>query len=330
MARATRWAPVTMRARCSRRMVLLLCAALAAGAGSRAGRADAPTSHEVVRGGPHALPRQQVLRRSLAADTSQSYLLYVPGTAARGAPLLVTAHGISRNFEEHARLFAPYAEKHGVVLAAPCFPEDEFGDYQRLGRDGNGRRADLALEAIVAEVESLSRAAAGRVHRLGVSGGAQFAHPNPRAHPRRIAGAAVAAAGWYAFPDSATPYPYGIGLPPGAGLPGVRFEPGRFLRVPITVFVGTADTTSKNLRRNAAVDRQQGATRLDRAQRWTAAMRRAAESRGLEPLVTCVRVPGVGHSFRSFMEAGGGDRVFDALFAPAGAGKAAATAGSAR
>lgn len=308
----------------------LLLAALAAGAAPRAGLSDARTPPPFARAGENALPRQQVLHRTLAADTSQHYLVYVPGGAARGAPLLVTAHGISRNFEEHARRFAPYAEKHGVVLAAPYFPEEEFGDYQRLGRDGRGRRADLALEAIVAEVESLTGASAGRFHLFGFSGGAQFAHRYALAHPGRIARAAVAAAGWYAFPDTATPYPYGIGLPPGTGLPDVRFEPDRFLRVPITVFVGTADTTSKNLRRNPAVDRQQGTTRLERAERWTAAMRRAAESRGLEPLVTCERVPGVGHSFREFMEAGAGERVFDALFEPAAAGKTAATAGSAR
>jgi hypothetical protein len=51
-------------------------------------------------------------------------------------------------------------------------------------------------------------------------------------------------------------------------------------------------------------------------------MRRAALARGLEPLVTCVMVTGIGHSFRQFMEEGAlGDRVCEALFAPPGAAK---------
>jgi pimeloyl-ACP methyl ester carboxylesterase len=136
------------------------------------------------------------------------------------------------------------------------------------------------------------------------------------AHPDRVAGVVVGAAGWYTFPDSGTPYPYGLG--PSGELAGVRFDPEAFLRVPITVLVGGADTGSESLRRNAQVDRQQGATRRERAQNWTAAMRRAAQARGQEPLATCEQVPGIGHSFKQFMLEGGlGDRVFGALFGPA-------------
>ena len=298
----------------ARSLVLLFGAALAALAGAPAGRLAAAPAGEIRAAGA-LLPRQQILHRALHADSSQHYLLCVPGDGGRGAPILVTTHGISRNVEEHAALLAPYAGKHGAVLVAPYFPEEEFGDYQRLGRAGRGRRADLALDSILAEVESLTGAPAARFYLFGFSGGAQFAHRFAMAHPDRVAGAAFGAAGWYAFPDSATAYPYGIGSAPEGGLAAVRFEPEKFLRVPMTVFVGAADTGSKNVRRNETVDRQQGTTRLERAQRWTAAMRRAAEARGLEPRVTCVTVPGIGHSFRQFMQEGAlGDRVCDALF----------------
>jgi hypothetical protein len=93
-------------------------------------------------------------------------------------------------------------------------------------------------------------------------------------------------------------------------------DPARFLRVPVSVFVGTEDTAGgENLRRNDRVDRQQGTTRLERARRWVAAMNRAALERGLEPRVTLEEVPGIGHSFRQFMEQGGlGERVFASLF----------------
>lgn len=260
-----------------------------------------------------SIPPGQVVRRALRSDPSQEYLVYVPASGGAGAPVFVTAHGISRNAEEHATLFAPYAAARGVVLVAPCFTRDRDDDYQRLGRTGRGRRADLALNAILEEVGALTGASTRRIHLFGFSGGAQFAHRYAMAHPDRVAGVVVASAGWYTFPDSDVPYPCGLGS--SEAVAGVRFDPDAFLRVPFSVLVGGADTTDASLRRNAELDRQQGVTRRARAENWAAAMRRAARARGIEPNVTCEQVPGIGHSFRQFMLEGGlGDRVFAALF----------------
>jgi hypothetical protein len=95
----------------------------------------------------------------------------------------------------------------------------------------------------------------------------------------------------------------------------VRFRPADFLRVPITVFVGESDTGNESLRRNSTVDRQQGKTRVERAANWVTAMRAAAQAQGLEPRVTCERVPGIHHSFAQFVQDGQlTERVFGALF----------------
>ncbi|MEO5988359.1 MAG: hypothetical protein ABIU54_13975 [Candidatus Eisenbacteria bacterium] len=259
--------------------------------------------------------RGRILHRALRADPQQEYLLYVPHGAGRGAPILVTVHGISRNVEEHAKLFAPYAEQHDVVLVAPSFTSERNEGYQRLTNEGVGKRADRALEAIVAEVAA-STGADGRKFRLfGFSGGAQFAHRYTLAHPERVISAAIGAAGWYTFPDPRTPYPYGLG--PSADRSDLRFDPERFLRVPIVVFVGKEDTAGgESLRRNPQLNRQQGTTRLARARRWVAEMNRAARSRGLPPPASCQEVAGIEHSFGQFMKEGGlGERVFAALFA---------------
>ncbi|HYM82460.1 MAG TPA: PHB depolymerase family esterase [Candidatus Limnocylindria bacterium] len=253
------------------------------------------------------------MRRALQADSSQAYFVYVSKQGGQGAPIFVTVHGISRNVEEHAMLFAPYAEKYGVVLVAPFFTKDGNPGYQWLGREPSGRRADMTLDAIIQEVAVSTGAEGKKLYLFGFSGGAQFAHRYTLAHPDRVARTAVGAAGWYTFPDRRTPYPYGLG--PSRDRPSVRFEPEKFLRVPITVLVGENDTGDEHLRQSAIVDRRQGKTRLDRAQNWVAAMRRAAEERGLSPLVTCERVPGIEHSFKQFMERGKlGDKVFEALF----------------
>lgn len=271
-----------------------------------------PAAHVADLSAP--LPRRQILHLALRADPSQEYLLYVPGTGGAGAQVFVSVHGISRNFEEHATLFAPFAEAHAMVLVAPSFTVAGNDDYQRLGRAGRGGRADVMLDAILDEVRTLTGASTRPFYLFGFSGGAQFTHRYALAHPERIARALVGAAGWYMFPDSGVSYPYGLGA--SAEFPDVHFDPERFLRVPITVFVGGADTGVTNVRRGPEIDRQQGTTRRERAQRWVDAMRRAATSRGLEPRVTCVIVPGIHHSFRQFMEHGQlGERVFATISA---------------
>lgn len=260
-----------------------------------------------------ALPRSQVLRRTLQSDARQEYYLYLAADAGEDAPLFVAVHGISCNALEHATLFSRYAEAYGVVLLAPVFCEPQHDDYQRLGRSGRGKRSDKALDAMVDEVRRLTGISAAKIHLFGFSGGAQFAHRYVMAHPDRVARAVIAAAGWYTFPDPATPYPYGIGA--SADLPSVVFDPERFLRVPMLVLVGEKDLTNESLRRNKTVDEQQGVTRFARAQNWVAAMRAAAQQRQCEPIVSYEQVPGIQHSFKQFMLDGQlGDRTFAALF----------------
>jgi hypothetical protein len=95
-----------------------------------------------------SLPRQQVVRRAVAGDSSEAYLLYLPAAAGPAARVFVDVHGISRNVEEHAALFAPFAERYGVILVAPCFTRGDHTGYQWLAREADGRRADLDLDAI--------------------------------------------------------------------------------------------------------------------------------------------------------------------------------------
>ena len=81
----------------------------------------------------------KVQNRRVSDDAALQYFLYVPKVISRDMPHCVSVHGISRNAGEHAALFAPLAERYGVVLVAPVFSRRHFGDYQRLGRRGSGR-----------------------------------------------------------------------------------------------------------------------------------------------------------------------------------------------
>ncbi|HEX6852727.1 MAG TPA: hypothetical protein VF139_15125 [Candidatus Polarisedimenticolaceae bacterium] len=265
---------------------------------------------------PHprwSLPRGRILLRALRSDPTQEYLIYVPASAAPGAPVLVAVHGISRNVLEHTVVFSPLCEEQGAVLVAPVFTPDQHMDYQRLGRRHRGHRVDLLLHRFLAEAGSLSGADVAQIHLFGFSAGAQFAHRYLMAHPDRVARAAVAAAGWYTFPDHSRKYPYGIR--PGRSLEGVNFNPERFLRVPVEVLIGHNDVGSSNVRRSERLDAQQGTNRVERARSWVAAMRDAATAYGLKPLVSLTEVPGIDHSFTSFCTRGElVDRVGRSLF----------------
>ena len=252
---------------------------------------------------PHwSPPRGRVLLRALRSDPTQEYLAYVPHSAARNAPVLVSVHGISRNAYEQAVVFSQLCETYGVVLVVPVFHAAQHRDYQRLGRKGRGPRVDHLLHSLLAEATSVTGADATQVFLFGFSAGAQFAHRYLMAHPHRVVRAVVAAAGWYTFPDSKQRFPYGIR--PNGSLEGVVFDAERFLRVPVEVLVGSRDLGSTNLKRGKRVDAQQGTNRVERARRWVAAMRAAAAAHGLEPAVTLTEVPGIDHSFTEFMESG--------------------------
>lgn len=249
-----------------------------------------------------SLPRGRVVLRALASDPTQEYLLYVPQSAPAGARVWVSVHGVSHDPGKHLTMFSATCDACGVVLVAPMFDRDWHKGYQRLGPKHLGTRADLLLDQVVAEVASLSGADATRIHLFGFSAGAQFAHRYAMAHPHRVARAVVAGAGWYTFPDQQQRFPYGIRSVPS--LAGVTFNPEEFLRVPITVLIGTLDTSTENMRNTARTVAQQGATRLERARNWVAAMRAAATSLGVEPQLTLIEVPGIGHSFTGFGERG--------------------------
>ncbi|CAG7630660.1 S9 family peptidase [Paenibacillus allorhizosphaerae] len=252
--------------------------------------------------------------KTLADDPSQTYYLYVPDGGGIGAKLFVSVHGISRNAEEHAALFAPFAEQYGVVMVVPLFDSSRFPDYNCLGREGQGQRSDYALERIVADAGRLTGANTDAIYLFGYSAGGQFAHRFVMAWPERIKRCVIGAAGWYTFPDPVLAYPQGIGAFPD--LPGVHPVPERFLQVPTCIVVGELDTErTASLNQEPEIDAQQGLNRIERGERWARAMRTAAEARGIANEYRFATLPGSTHNFAKCMKLGRmGERVFEYLF----------------
>ncbi len=229
-------------------------------------------------------------------------LLGVPREPNAATRIAVAVHGISRNAREHFGAFAPLAELKEWVLLAPLFDAESFPDYQRLGRPGKGRRADLSL----IEALSLLRLRFGLpehpIYLFGHSGGAQFAHRFAMAHPARVARYAISAPGWYTFPDESLDYPYGLARAPESF---ATLRTDDFLKIPGVVFVGCGDNRNgRTLRRNPMVDANQGEHRLERAARWIGAMNAKARAMGLAEPVTLQRLEDAAHSFSGLVRRG--------------------------
>ncbi|MDH3760024.1 MAG: hypothetical protein OEU50_03520 [Gammaproteobacteria bacterium] len=256
----------------------------------------------------------KVLKRRLGGRCGQDYYLYIPHSAGKRPPLMVSIHGISRNARQHAKLLSSVAELYGVIVLAPLFSEKQFPDYQRLGRLRRGPRADLALDRIVGEVLYLTGANTERLYMFGYSGGGQFAHRYAMAHPERVAGVVIGAAGWYTMPQSENSFPHGVGL--CRDLPNLRFDSSRFLRVPMTVIVGDRDTErDPGLNKSKRIDRQQGRTRVERAITWAKTMNLVAKSRGMAEHFNVEVLPDVDHSFELGVSHGAlQDKIFAHLF----------------
>jgi poly(3-hydroxybutyrate) depolymerase len=146
---------------------------------------------------PHAVPAAPPEKPPL------DYALHLPGSARRGAPLLVVLPPAGVSPPRAVRARASWAERCGVVLLAPLLgrlPGAEAGDP---ARPTEAARADLALLALVDEVVRFSGAGSAQIHLFGMGCGGDFAHRFLLAHPERVAAAVVASARRFTFPEAA-------------------------------------------------------------------------------------------------------------------------------
>lgn len=233
-----------------------------------------------------------VSRHHLAVDPRTRYLRFQPRHPDPQRPPLVCVHGISRDARGHLEAFTQWADLTGTELLAPLFDRRRFRGYQRLKSSNRTLDPVAALDAILGET------AGDRPCMLyGFSGGAQFAHRYALVRPERVAGIALAAAGWYTFPTAAASFPYG--LAPGRLPKSLEIDVPGFLRLPKCVLVGDRDVERDSaLRSSRLLDREQGDNRLARAMAWVAAVNRAAAKIPGAPDSELVVVPGAGHDWQ--------------------------------
>ncbi|MCE8008450.1 alpha/beta hydrolase [Aestuariivita sp.] len=235
--------------------------------------------------------------------------LALPEHIAPGAAPLVAVHGIRRGATLQARLFARRAAALGRPVIAPIFDETGWAGYQQACVRG---RADLALLDLVSVLHGEGVVRSQTFDLFGFSGGAQFAHRFAMLHPDRVEDLTIASPGWYTFLDGA-PYPYGLSPRPGhVDIWAERLiaNLSRFLALSINVCVGERDcVVDKNTRSGLEINAQQGLHRLDRARRWSAALRAAAAAMGVVSDVRLHVLKDCGHDFENCVLSGGLDRI---------------------
>ena len=243
---------------------------------------------------------QPIVEEQRLREIGMRYLVARPGTSAVER-VLVAVHGVSREWREMAdHLLGPCLEAR-TALIVPRFSRSGYRGFQRLEVGRKGVAADHALLTVLDDAaQRFEIAPTAEVLLFGYSGGAQFAHRFSLAHPDRVRRQALAAAGFYTMPDTASRYPYGLA-------PGGRFGSLDMsgLLLPTKVLVGELDTDrDPQLRTGRSLDRQQGRNRVERARRFVLATRILAGSCRRPPDCSFEILRNCGHSFVECAEKG--------------------------
>lgn len=232
------------------------------------------------------------------------YFAYVPRNASSASPLMVSVHGIERLALQHAVRFSALAEAGGFVVLAPLFSKARLPRYQRAERGPNGDNPIEAFELTVDHFQRASGLQPAPINLFGYSGGAQFAMRQVLLGSLPVARLALAAPGWFTMPDESLAFPYGVGASPASE--GRQPDLAQLLATPTLLLVGGNDTRrDSSLNRHKMVEETQGRTRVERAQRWHAAMGAAANRLGVPPKTELQVIPGAEHDFNDNMQSYG-------------------------
>lgn len=227
---------------------------------------------------------------------------YRPARHRPNDPVVVVQHGMMRNGDDYRDFWIEAAEKHGLLIVAPTFPDATFPKAEGynngllVSEGGSVTPREDWLYAVPSHVIDALRAA-GVIDRpiiriFGHSAGGQFVH---RMLATQFFGPFEAAMcgnpGWFTLPTLDRPFPEGLG---GLGL--TETDLARWLAYPMILLAGDRDvaTDDPNLPSNPEA-LAQGPHRFARSQ-FMLDVAKAEASRLQVPCNwTRTIVPGVGH-----------------------------------
>lgn len=256
---------------------------------------------------PWAVLAQVQLHTSAVGD----YQLYLPKTPAKN--ILVLAHGMlgkNQQAEAQAKRYAErwisYAEQHGLIIIAPVFDDERFGN---LSQGYGGYRnlfgkyigADEFVHQLVEKYRNQTGSGSSQFYLYGHSAGGQFVARYAVTHPQRIIKAVISAAGRYSYPDDTVPWPYGAGRlnkkiswDNGAVVRHERVSPQLLsyatAAAKVQIVIGALDTKAQDSR-----PAHVGKSRIELATSWAAAMNNLARRYSMSGNIQVHQVPGIGH-----------------------------------
>lgn len=220
--------------------------------------------------------------------------------------LLLVSHGENRKAGNYRDAAASIADRLCMIVVAPLFEKRDFPGwkYQRGGIVH--KRAVLNRREwtgnIVTDLADWVRREEQRnvdYYLLGHSAGGQFLSRVAAFVPTDAKRIVIANPSTYVFPNLAIEAPYGL----GGVYAGARAESElrRYLEQPVTIFLGTADTSDKN-RNDSAEAEAQGATRYERGRNVYRAAEQFALSHGWKFNWRLVEAPGIGHNAKDMFQ----------------------------
>ena len=255
-----------------------------------------------------------------------------PQSFGETSPILIVVSGTGRDGDEYRNSWIAAAEKYGVLVLSPAYPEEEYDEaaYQLAGlienlELKNLNRDDpsvyrLADEDIVFDVNDDPRewlfhdfdrlfemvvedvgSHEAEYDIFGHSAGGQIVHRMAIFHPDSKARRMVAAnSAFYTLPRIDIPLIFGI-----AGSPLTTRDIERAFGERLTVLLGELDNAYETRGTQLSTPKadEQGIGRLARGRYFFSESQNVAEALDAEFRWTIQVVPGVGHDFRRMAEA---------------------------
>jgi hypothetical protein len=265
------------------RCVIILAAAVALSTDAAAAPIPAGTGQQVVQLG----------------GTEMEVFTYRPSSC--GDPsLLVVSHGVGRNASGYRDHVIPIAEATCSLVVAPLFDKERFPSWRyQMGGVVYKRAVQNPREWTGNLILSLVQWARAQEQRgmqyalVGHSAGAQFLDRVAAFVPTESTRIVIANPSTWVFPTLQVPAPFGLGGVYSDALAQEQLR--RYLKQPITVFLGQADTGDEELSETPGA-MAQGRTRYERGLNVFRQARTLSASRGWPLNWRLVEVPGVGHS----------------------------------
>jgi poly(3-hydroxybutyrate) depolymerase len=244
---------------------------------------------------------------------------YKPANYKDG-PLVVVFHGIVRNADVYRDSAVPIAERFGVLLVAPRLDPERFPEewYQRggiLDADGKAKPPEEwmfnVVPAIVAHVREIEQRPTLPYFLIGHSAGAQFLVRLAAYLPGEAKRIVSGNAGSLLFPNREHAFGYGLG-----GLPPELSDDRmlrRFFAAPLTLYLGTADTTPRKRFDASEAAMKQGPHRLARNRNFFALAQKMAQERGWTFNWRKIETAGIDHDAPRMFAA---PEIEEALFGP--------------